>query len=109
MADTDALYDVRERTGNPAHTSVEDVCKLVLERAREPRCTPLPAVLAGSGDDRDGLVLSKSATMTVASLSVEIGVRCFGTARPVAASAFRVARDRPLRDCLPTVAGWLPG
>ena len=37
MTDTDALYDVRERTGNPAHASVDDVCELVLERAQTPR------------------------------------------------------------------------
>jgi hypothetical protein len=37
MTDTDALYDVRERTGNPAHASVDDVCELVFERAETPR------------------------------------------------------------------------
>lgn len=37
MTDTDALYDVQERTGDPAHASVDDVVQLVLERAREPR------------------------------------------------------------------------
>ena len=37
MTETDALYDVRERTGNPAHASVGDVITLVLDRAREPR------------------------------------------------------------------------
>lgn len=37
MTETDALYDVRERTGNPAHASVDDVITLVLDRAREPR------------------------------------------------------------------------
>ena len=37
MTDTDALYDVRERTGDPAHASVDDVIALVLERARDPR------------------------------------------------------------------------
>ena len=37
MTDTDALYDVRERTGNPTHASVDDVCELVLERAANPR------------------------------------------------------------------------
>jgi len=37
MTDTDALYDVRERTGDPAHASVDDVCELVFERAQEPR------------------------------------------------------------------------
>ncbi|UPM44535.1 hypothetical protein [Halocatena salina] len=37
MTDTDALYDVRERTGDPAHASVDGVIELVLERAREPR------------------------------------------------------------------------
>ena len=38
MTDTDALYDVCERTGNPTHASVDDVCELVLERAANP-CT----------------------------------------------------------------------
>jgi hypothetical protein len=37
MTDTDALYDVRERTGDPAHASVDDVCELVFERAETPR------------------------------------------------------------------------
>lgn len=37
MTETDALYDVRERTGNPAHASVDDVITLVLDRARDPR------------------------------------------------------------------------
>ena len=37
MADIDAFYDVRERTGNPAHASIDNVTALVLERAREPR------------------------------------------------------------------------
>mgnify|MGYP006292567559 CR=1 len=37
MTETDTLYDVRERTGDPAHASVDDVCKLVIERARNQR------------------------------------------------------------------------
>jgi hypothetical protein len=37
MTEPDALYDVRERTGNPAHASVDDVITLVLDRARDPR------------------------------------------------------------------------
>ncbi|MFC6941190.1 hypothetical protein ACFQE8_14645 [Salinirubellus sp. GCM10025818] len=37
MTDTDALYDVRERTGEPVHASVDDVIALVFERAQEPR------------------------------------------------------------------------
>jgi hypothetical protein len=37
MTETDALYDVRERTGDPAHASVEDVCELVFKRAETPR------------------------------------------------------------------------
>jgi hypothetical protein len=37
MTETDALYDVRERTENPAHASVDDVITLVLDRARKPR------------------------------------------------------------------------
>jgi len=37
MTDADALYDIRERTGNPTHASVEDVCELVFERAQTPR------------------------------------------------------------------------
>ncbi|CAJ52264.1 hypothetical protein [Haloquadratum walsbyi] len=37
MTETDALYEVREQTGNPAHASVDDVTTLVLERARDPR------------------------------------------------------------------------
>jgi len=37
MSDSEAVYDVRERTGNPDHASVEDVVELVLERAEQPR------------------------------------------------------------------------
>lgn len=37
MTNTDALNDVRERTGNPTHASVDDVCELVFERAQQPR------------------------------------------------------------------------
>ena len=37
MTETDALYDVREQTENPAHASVDDVITLVLDRARKPR------------------------------------------------------------------------
>src|SRR6056297_3541755 len=37
MPDKDALYDVRERTKNPEHASVDDVVELVLERAQHPR------------------------------------------------------------------------
>jgi len=37
MPDTEPLYDVRERTGNPEHASVADVVDLVLERAQQPR------------------------------------------------------------------------
>lgn len=37
MPDGDALYDVRERTGNPEHASVDDVVALVFERAENPR------------------------------------------------------------------------
>ena len=37
MTDSDALYDVRERTGNPAHASVDDVGALLLFREEDPR------------------------------------------------------------------------
>ncbi|WP_353635412.1 hypothetical protein ABSL23_16210 (plasmid) [Halobacterium sp. NMX12-1] len=37
MTDSGPLYDVRERTGNPEHPSVDDVVDLVLERAENPR------------------------------------------------------------------------
>lgn len=37
MTADEALYDVRERTGNPAHASVEDVVELVCKRAQDPR------------------------------------------------------------------------
>ena len=37
MTETDALYDVWERTENPAHASVDDVITLILDRSREPR------------------------------------------------------------------------
>jgi len=37
MPDSEALYDVRDRTGNPEQASVDDVVELVLERAQHPR------------------------------------------------------------------------
>ena len=37
MPDNDALYDVRERTKNPEHASVDVIVELVLERAQHPR------------------------------------------------------------------------
>jgi hypothetical protein len=37
MTESEALYDVRERTKNPEHASVDDVVELVLERAQHPR------------------------------------------------------------------------
>ena len=37
MTADEALYDVREQTGNPAHASVNDVVDLVLMRAENPR------------------------------------------------------------------------
>jgi len=37
MSDSKGLYDVRERTRNPEHASVDDVVELVFERAQHPR------------------------------------------------------------------------
>ncbi|UPV76985.1 hypothetical protein M0R89_22300 (plasmid) [Halorussus limi] len=37
MTDAEPLYDVRKRTDNPAHPSVDDVVDSVLERAEHPR------------------------------------------------------------------------
>jgi len=37
MTDSEPLYDVRERTGDPEHPSVDDVVELVLARAETPR------------------------------------------------------------------------
>jgi hypothetical protein len=37
MPDAEPLYNVRERTGEPDHTSVDDVVALVVERAQNPR------------------------------------------------------------------------
>jgi len=37
MTDAEPLYEVRERTGNPEHPSVDDVVDLVFERAENPR------------------------------------------------------------------------
>ncbi len=36
MPDNDALSDVRERTENPEHASVDDIVELILERAQHP-------------------------------------------------------------------------
>jgi len=37
MTDQATVYDVRERTGNPGHASVDTVCERLLERAATPR------------------------------------------------------------------------
>jgi len=37
MPASEPLYDIRERTGNPDHASVDDVVDLVVERAQNPR------------------------------------------------------------------------
>jgi len=37
MPASEPLYNVRERTGNPDHASVDDVVALVVERAQNPR------------------------------------------------------------------------
>lgn len=37
MSDFEARYDVRERTGNPEHASVDGVVELVFERAQHLR------------------------------------------------------------------------
>jgi len=37
MPDAEPPYNVREQTGNPEHTSVEDVVDLVVQRAQNPR------------------------------------------------------------------------
>jgi len=37
MSGDEALYDIRERTGNPTHASVKDVYELVCKRAQDPR------------------------------------------------------------------------
>ncbi|WP_042664201.1 hypothetical protein [Haloferax sp. ATB1] len=37
MSNSEGFYDVRERTGNPEHASVDDVVELVFERAQHPR------------------------------------------------------------------------
>ena len=37
MTDSETLYDVRERTENPEHASVDDVVELVFERVHHPR------------------------------------------------------------------------
>jgi hypothetical protein len=37
MTDHVTVYDVRERTGNPGHASVDTVCERLLERAATPR------------------------------------------------------------------------
>jgi len=37
MSESEPLYDVRERTENPGHASVDDVVELVFERAQHPR------------------------------------------------------------------------
>jgi hypothetical protein len=45
MTDHATVYDVRERTGNPGHASVDTVCERLLERAATPRTNHLDAHL----------------------------------------------------------------
>jgi len=42
------VYDVRERTGNPAHASVDRVCERIFDRAAAPRTDLLDAYLDGT-------------------------------------------------------------
>jgi len=45
MTDHATVYDFQERTGNPAHASVDRVCERLLDRAAAPRTDhPLRAV-----------------------------------------------------------------
>jgi hypothetical protein len=37
MTDHATVYDIRDRTGNPGHASVDTVCERLLERAATPR------------------------------------------------------------------------
>ena len=37
MTDHVTVYDIQERTGNPAHASVDRVCERLLDRAAAPR------------------------------------------------------------------------
>jgi hypothetical protein len=42
------VYDVRERTGNPTHASVDTVCERIFDRAAAPRTDLLDAYLDGT-------------------------------------------------------------
>lgn len=67
MSDSEALYDVRERTGSPAHASVDDVVDLVCERAKNPRTKhqdahfdeAMAAAVDRYGDDRVRTVIHR--------------------------------------------------
>jgi len=48
MTDHATVYDVQERTGNPAHASVDRVCVRMLDRAAAPRTNYLDAHLDGT-------------------------------------------------------------
>nr|WP_318570897.1 hypothetical protein [Salinigranum marinum] len=48
MTDHATVYDVRERTGNPGHASVNTVCERMLERAATPRTDNSDAHLDGT-------------------------------------------------------------
>ena len=45
MTDHATVYDIQERTGNPAHASVDRVCERLLDRAAAPRTDHLDAHL----------------------------------------------------------------
>jgi len=61
MTDAEPFYDVRERTGNPEHPSVDDVVDLVFERAENPREDHQDAHL----DEAMATVVDRSGSETV--------------------------------------------
>lgn len=98
MTDPDALYDVRERTGNPAHASVDDVCELVFERAQTPRADHQDAHL----DEDTAAIVDQYGTETVRTIIHRILVEHY---------PFRTATvDLDMRNIdgvrIGTTAGW---
>ena len=99
MTADEALYDIREQTGNPAHASVDDVVDLVLTRTENPRTDhqdahfdeAMAAAIDRYGTGTVRTVIHASSSSTTRSVLPRLTSRCvtsmaFGSARQPAGS-----------------------
>lgn len=90
---SDAVYDVRERTGDSEHASVTEVCETILARAAEPRTghpdAHLDAAMAAAVDryreqtvgDAVRLILVDELTFRTAATELDIPPNRWGSNR----------------------------